>query len=122
MNAVLDELVVVGLNRAEALDFKRHQANRGGAHLEEKPVDPDQVGVIDPVTWVVVPVAVVAIQGLIAWLLKNRSSEVIDVTTIIRHPDGTTEERTLHVDRKSADSSDYAEEFFRTLRVPSSPS
>jgi hypothetical protein len=88
------------LNRAEALDLARHQGAFGGAELEEPDIDNDAAGVLDPVTIVVLTVGTAAIQGLIAWLLKNRKSDVIEAKTEIRHPDGTVELRTLKIRRK----------------------
>lgn len=115
------EIVVLGLNRAEALDLKRSQDKVEGVHLEEGDLDPSTAGVLDPVTLVCIPLGALAIQGLIAWLAKDRHDEVIDQEIEIRHADGTVERRVLHVRRKDATSSEHVAEIIANLEVPQVP-
>ncbi len=49
MSSTETTLVVLNLNRAEALDLRRDQRDNG-ARLEEAPADASAVGVLDPVS------------------------------------------------------------------------
>jgi len=114
------EIVVLGLTRAEALDLRRHQQSLGGgaARLEEPPVDPSSAGVLDPVTLIVMPLGVLAIQGLITWLAKDRHEEVIEQEIEIRRPDGTVERRTIRIRRADSKSSQHTADILAGLHIP----
>jgi hypothetical protein len=112
------EIVVLGLNRAEALDLKRHQQSSGGARLEEPPIDGSSAGVLDPVTLIVVPLGVLAIQGLIAWLAKDRREEVIEQEIEVRHAGGTVEKKTIRIRRSESTSSQQVAEILASLQIP----
>ena len=77
-------IVVPGLSRLDAVDLAGHQQAFGGAEIEERHVDDESVGVLDPVTAVVFTLGALGIQGFIAWLLKDKSSDVVEHEVIVR--------------------------------------
>jgi hypothetical protein len=110
-------LVVLNLNRAEALDLRREQKDHGGARLEEASVDTSAAGVLDPVSLAIVG-GFLAVQGLVAWLLKNRHEDYIHQDIEIRRPDGTVERRQITVRRKDSTLAAETAQVIAALQLP----
>jgi hypothetical protein len=111
-----ETVAVMHLNRAEALDLKRYLNNSGcEVSLEESSVDRNAVGVLDPVTLVVLPLATLAIKGVVAWLAKDRHEATIEQDVEIRRPDGTTERRQLRIHRSDAVNGEHVDDVVAAL-------
>lgn len=110
MSEKLPTIAITGLDAAEALDLQRHMRAYGGAKLDEKEIDRDAAGVLDPISIVVIAVAVPAIAGLSAWLAKNRSTEIIEQESEVRLPDGTVIVHRLRIRRKEATTDEHVAE------------
>lgn len=113
------ELVVLGLNRVDALDLRRSQESVGDARLEEADIDPTSAGVLDPVSLVVFALGFASIQALVVWLMKNRHEEVIQQQVEIRRPDGTVERQVITVRRRDSTVAAETAEVLGSLKLPS---
>src|SRR4051794_8278344 len=109
------KIAVLGLTRAEALDLRNHLAKYGGAVLEETPTDQKSAGVLDPISIVVISLGSLAIQGLTAWLAKDRHESEIEQEVEVRRKDGSHIRKVLRVRRKDAISGEHIESILRSL-------
>lgn len=114
------EIAVLGLNRLEALDLRKSQES-SGARLEERQPEPGTVGVLDPVTLVVLPLGALAIQGLVAWLLKDRGKEEIVREIEVRKPDGTVIREKFTARRKTSTTGEFVSATVGSMQVPLPP-
>lgn len=113
-----NEVVVLELDRLEALDLKRHLADIEGVELEKRPVSDDSVGVLDPITLICIPLGALAIQALIVWLAKRRTETKIEETVEVRRPDGTVETRTMSIRLRDSQADEQAAKILQSLKVP----
>lgn len=112
------ELVVLGLNRAEALDLRRSDQGLAGVRLEEPDADGAAVGALDQATLVVLTLSSISVQGLVAWLMKNRHGEVIEQEVELRGADGSMERRTLKIRRNSSTAAAETAAILDSIRLP----
>jgi len=112
------ESIAVSLSNAEALDLKRALSEVGDVELERAPADPHSVGVIDPITLIVVPLGALAIQALIVWLAKRRSGTDIEQIVEVRRPDGSSEVRTLRIRLRDSQVDEQAAAILKNLKIP----
>lgn len=122
MDGNATQVAVVGLTRAEALDLRRSLKNIGGieAVLEESDTDEASAGVLVETT-VVLPLGSMAISGLTAWLLKNRSSTTIKQRIEIRRANGEVEVRELEIEHDEAITGESIAGVLKALQQPATP-